>query len=368
MSSGFDRLRRALEDDFDASSGEPWSDEHFERRALEVFHAQYEGCAPLRALCDARGVTPDAVGSWRDVPLVPTAAFKQLDLVSAPAGPDARVFRTSGTTRGRSARGRHHVPRPSLYRAALRGPLRAALLPDRASIRFVSLIPAPDAVPDSSLSFMIGAAAEAFADGVDWLVDAEGRWSPRAAEVWADVVSSGEPVLLVGTALAFVHALEREGRAEPVLARLPEGSRVMETGGFKGSGREIGRTRMYAALAGRIGLPESRIVNEYGMTELCSQLWETVLCDGEERGRSHLPAPWLRVRALDPVSLEPLPEGQEGVLAFYDLANAGSVSHVLTEDIGAIVDGRVRLKGRAPGAEPRGCSRAMDEMMSAAGR
>jgi hypothetical protein len=111
-----------------------------------------------------------------------------------------------------------------------------------------------------------------------------------------------------------------------------------------------------------------RIVNEYGMTELLSQLWEPVLTEGGSASGWHVPPPWLRVRALDPATLRPLPDGDDGVLAFFDLANLGSVSHVLTEDIGCVREGRVRLRGRAPGAEPRGCSRAMDELMSAAGR
>jgi hypothetical protein len=39
---------------------------------------------------------------------------------------------------------------------------------------------------------------------------------------------------------------------------------------------------------------------------------------------------------------------------------------VLTEDLGSVSGGRVKLQGRAPGAEPRGCSIAMDELMAAA--
>jgi len=38
---------------------------------------------------------------------------------------------------------------------------------------------------------------------------------------------------------------------------------------------------------------------------------------------------------------------------------------VLTEDVGSVRRGRVRLAGRVVGAEPRGCSRAMDDLMAA---
>jgi hypothetical protein len=59
-----------------------------------------------------------------------------------------------------------------------------------------------------------------------------------------------------------------------------------------------------------------------------------------------------------------VPEGTPGLLCHHDLANAGSVAAVLTEDMGVAVDGGFRVLGRAPGAEPRGCSLALEELLS----
>ena len=115
-----------------------------------------------------------------------------------------------------------------------------------------------------------------------------------------------------------------------------------------------------------MGVPSRMIVSEYGMTELLSQLYEPVLTEGASTAGTYVAPPWLRVRALDSLTLDELPSGAEGLLAFFDLANVGSVCHVLTEDVGTVSGGRVRLSGRAQGAEPRGCSIAMDELMSAA--
>lgn len=139
----------------------------------------------------------------------------------------------------------------------------------------------------------------------------------------------------------------------------------METGGFKGRGRAVPRDELYEAMSRATSVPVERIVNEYGMTELLSQLYEPVLT-GESLGCGHIAPPWLQVRAVDPTTLRELPEGEAGLLTFFDLANAGSVAHILTEDFGAVRDGRVFLEGRAAGAEPRGCSRAMDELMAVA--
>src|SRR5262245_49351375 len=52
----------------------------FEAWALRVFAHQYERNAPYRAFCDRRGVTPTTLARWEDVPAVPTAAFRRLDL------------------------------------------------------------------------------------------------------------------------------------------------------------------------------------------------------------------------------------------------------------------------------------------------
>jgi hypothetical protein len=340
------------------SGFEPWAPGEFDELALAIFGHQYAACPTYRAFCDSRGADPVSVEAWQDVPAVPARAFKHFRFRSLEREPDDwAVFRTSGTTQGLEARGAHEVPRLSLYRSSLLEPFRRALMPSgEERVHFVSFIPRPDEAPESSLSFMVGAAAEVLATRVDWIVTGQGQMDhDRLARVLRD---ASEPILLLSTAAALVHALDGG-----CLGVLPPGSRVMETGGFKGAHAPIPRVELYRRVSDRTAMPVHMIVNEYGMTELLSQLYEQVLVDGE--GRTHMAPPWLRVRALDPVSLEPQPEGSEGVLAFFDLANLGSVSHVLTEDFGSVRDGRLTLTGRLPGAEPRGCSRAMDSLMSA---
>jgi hypothetical protein len=345
-----------------AGVSEPWAPGRFEALALRVFRHQFALNRPYRALCEARGTTPDNVTTWSETPAVPVAAFKVLELVCGRPGDAERLFRTSGTTGGAEARGVHLVPALDVYRSSLLPPFRAHVVPDVDRIRFVSLIPSPSDLPDSSLSFMVGAAAESLASEVAWAVDGEGRFDIDMLDrALRGAREAGEPVLLLGTAFAFVHALDRQ---PAVLGRLPDGSRIMETGGFKGRAREMPKSELYALLTARTGVPRERIVNEYGMTELLSQLYEPVLSAGLDGADVHRPPPWLAVRALDPTTLAPLAEGEEGLLSFFDLANVGSVSHILTEDVGSVVGGRVRLVGRTPGAEPRGCSRAMDELMA----
>lgn len=362
----FEELADALEARLREEPSAAWSVGEFDRWAQSIFRLQFEGIEAYRALCERRDVRPETLRSWEDAPAVPATAFKHLDLSCARGGPEA-VFLTSGTTAGRERRGRHAVPRLSLYTASLLPPFRAHVLAGAGRMRFASLVPPASAAPDSSLSYMVGAAARSLATSAHWLVDAEGRLDLADLRAVARrSASAGEPLLLLGTALSLVRAVEALG-GEP-LAPLADGSRIMHTGGFKGAERSVTPEGLRDTLSAATGVPAERIVGEYGMTELLSQLYEPTLTEGAGAAGDYLPPPWLRVRALDPRTLDPVSDGEEGLLAFFDLANVGSVAHVLTEDVGSVTGGRVRLRGRVPGAEPRGCSRALDELMTAAGR
>jgi len=362
----FDALARDLENGF-VRAGEdalaPWPERRFNELALAEFALQFETIPAYRGMCERRGHTPETVKRWEDVPAVPATAFKHLDLIAAPGRQPEALFRTSGTSRGRRARGRHLVASLSLYRRSLLPPFGAHVL-GGARMPFISLVPPWRERVDSSLSFMVSAAAEVYADEVMWVVDGRGRLDTdglRSALKAAE--RAAIPVLLLGTSLALHHAVEQLEGARRVT--LPHGRRVMDTGGSKGSDREITRDELHTRIEATTGIPLSMMIGEYGMTELLSQLYEPMLKGGAAASGTYVPAPWLRVRALDPLTLSDVPAGTPGLLAFFDLANAGSVSHVLTEDIGTVSHGRVRLQGRAPGAEPRGCSLAMDELRSA---
>lgn len=350
-------------------------DDAFDVRARRVFRFQFRHNEVYGAFCRSRGVTPDGLGGWREIPPVPTRAFKHLPLVSGPSEEAEVVFRTSGTSRGPDSRGEHAVRDLALYRASLLPNFRAHLLPGGERLPLVSLVPSPEDAPDSSLSYMVGVVDEELAaPGGGFFVRPDtGIAEDELEETLDRLESEGRPVLLAATAFALVHwmdALDRRGRR----FRLPAGSRMMETGGYKGRSRELGRAELYAAVEERLGLPAPAVVNEYGMTELLSQFYEPVLREDGGGGATGDPAtrrlrapPWVRTRILDPTTLEPVEPGEPGLLCHVDLANAGSVAAVLTEDVGVRRGDGFRVLGRAEDAEPRGCSLAMDELLAAAG-
>jgi hypothetical protein len=345
----------------------PLDDAELDRLGRDVFAHQYACNAPYRAFCDRRGASPESVGGWQDVPAVPTDAFKAAALVCGDPAAAAAVFRTSGTTQGKELRGSHYLADLSLYDAALRAGFAAHLLADGARPRVLSLVPDPADLPDSSLSHMIGEVMGDYAaPGSGWFVSADGGLAHAAlSAALREAEADGTPVCIPGTAFAFVHWLDALRDAGERF-RLPEGSRVMDTGGFKGRSREVSREELYAGIDDRLGIAPEWCVNEYGMTEMSSQFYDVLA--GSARApaeRVHAWPAWVRTRAADPETLRLLPDGEIGVLRHFDLANLHSVMAIQTADLGFTTPAGFRVLGRASGAEARGCSIAMDELLSA---
>ena len=345
------------------------ADDEFNSIALRAFAHTYTHNRPYAKFCDLRARTPHNTAHWTQIPAVPTGAFKEVALVSGSAAQAEAVFRTSGTTQGSEKRGVHYIPDLSIYHFALIPNFAACLLPDGAELRMLSLVPPASDLPDSSLSHMVAVVLDRLgAPGSAYYATAAyGIADERFGSALAAACSDDVPVCILGTSFAFVHWLDRAA-ARGERYTLPAGSRLMDTGGYKGRSREVGEPelrRMYTEL---LGIPASHCVNEYGMTEMCSQFYDSTLRDVVRmhvRERCKLVPPWVRTRVVHPETLEPVDDGEIGLLLHLDLANIGSVIAIQTEDLGILVDGGFRLLGRAAGATPRGCSIAMDLLLEA---
>jgi hypothetical protein len=99
------------------------------------------------------------------------------------------------------------------------------------------------------------------------------------------------------------------------------------------------------------------------MTELSSQFYEGTLRDASTPAGVYLEPPWARVVPVDPESLQPVPYGEVGIARIEDLMNVDSAFAVLAADRVRRVEGGFELLGRWPGAAPRGCSIAVDEIL-----
>ena len=368
--------------------------ESFDALSTDIARFQIERVAPVRRLAIARGLAGADLAEASQIPAVPTDVFRFARVAAHPSEEDVAVFRTSGTTSG--ARGEHSFRTLATYDAAavawasrhlLSHPADAApssrrgerpgatsasdsaAAPRRTErpgpsmltdATVISLTPPPDEATDSSLVHMIALFARTQRAPVSFHLDG-GALDPRTvAAACARARKRARPAILFGTSFAFVHLIDSAGSFD---LSLPEGSRAMLTGGFKGRSREVPADELRAAIAKTFGLPDGSVVGEYGMTELSSQLYERTLVKTATRHDVYAAPPWVRVTAVDPATLEPLPEGEIGIARIVDLANVDSAVVVQTADRVRVTGDEVELFGRLPGATPRGCSLAVEEML-----
>ncbi len=278
------------------------------------------------------------------------------------------VFMTSGTTRP-DRRGRNFHPSLAVWEASMRTGFRRFVLPESAvpggRMTMFVLSPGDDEMPNSSLAHYFTVAVQTFGRADSRFFFRAGRLDVDAfLDAVAAAHAAAQPVMVLGATFAYAHVVDAL-RARGVRAVLPPGSLVFDTGGMKGHGRELRREAFHAWMAEWFGVTADRCINMYGMTELSSQLYDQTLCtNGTVRDKTG-PA-WVRTLILHPDTLVPLPEGETGVIAHYDLANWNAAVAILTEDLGVRTPHGFELIGRIAGSEARGCSAAIDEVLQAA--
>ena len=346
----------------------------FEQLALEI--ADYQRCHnPVLARLAAAAGSEAPARQLEQIPSVPADAFRLGRVASFEASADLVRFQTSGTT-GRA--GVHAFRTLDTYRELSLAWGKERLLGGSAPVgRVTALALAAPFEPQrrSSLGYMMQEFmrefdARALGSGAAFDPLEPGRWllAPGALDLLALERGAalagrrGEPLLLLATSFALGWLLDAlDGASLP----LPPGSVVMHTGGFKGHAQQRTAAELGAAVSRALAVPSQRLIGEYGMTELSSQLYDSGFAQGPEGQSVFLEPPWLRVTAVDPVTLAPVPEGAVGLACFTDLANIDSALVVLTQDEVRRVAGGLVLLGRRRGARVRGCSLAAEALAAA---
>jgi hypothetical protein len=318
---------------------------------------------------------------------VPTVAFKELELTCLPPAQRTHIFHSSGTTEQRPSRHFHNAESLAVYEASLWAGFARHVLTDLRftiyDLRLAILTPSPEQAPRSSLVHMFETVRQRL-DAPETVflgrVARAGAWTLDCDTALARLTTDSKlqtpdaRLLLLGTAFSFVHLLDFLAEQDLRL-QFPPGSTVLETGGYKGRSRCLPKPELHALITERLGVSSSRIVCEYGMSELSSQAYDKVTGDKWQVTRSpgdescHLPPvtchfrfpPWARGQIVSPETGREVADGETGLIRVFDLANVFSVMAIQTEDLGIRRGDGFELIGRAELVEPRGCS-----LMSAA--
>ena len=273
-----------------------------------------------------------------DPAYLPVEAYSLTRVATFPESSDEAVFESSGTTGKR--RSRHHVRSLALYARAVTtgfshhfgdGPFTfRALLPEYS-----------EQGERSSLVTMARILVDAFGDEQSGFV-LDDPTVLRQPEPQAAVRN---PVVVLGAAFGLVDLVAQGGGGG-----LSKADIVIETGGMKTHRREMTRALLHETIMRGFNVAASQVWSEYGMCEMMSQCYmhgnSTFVCP-----------PWVRfdvVDADDPAKSKEA--GQEGRLAFVDLANLYTVSALLTGDRAVRSGSGFEVLGRISGQDLRGCN------------
>ncbi len=302
--------------------------EPFEALALDIHRWQLAHDPVLASL------QPQSAHSWQGIAAVPVELFKHVAVGTVKTAAPVR-FMTSGTTGG--GRGVHRLRDVELY--------------DHGSLAWMTQC-VPEAPTD--IAALLHDPAVDSASSLSHMIALFGRCTWHLHDAQLDIAglehrvrSAPGALFVAATAFALADWLDTAP------APLPAGSVLMVTGGFKGRRHRLDGDALYDEA--RDLLQPGRLVTEYGMTELCSQLWGTP-------GHAYRPPPWMRAYAVDPVTGTPRPTGVPGQLRFVDLCNLDSTLAIETLDEGIVDErGQVTLIGRLRGSPARGCSLTIEE-------
>jgi hypothetical protein len=327
----------------------------FSELALELFALQFKQNSAYRKICEARGWMPKVVEHWTQIPAVPTAAFKELELTSLASEERTAVFHSSGTTEQKRSRHFHNAESLAVYEASLWKWFQFHF-GDTGELIF--LTPNQNTAPRSSLVYMFETVRQKFGlpgSAFTGDVSADGSWMLDFAATVKNLntaCDTGKPLTLLGTAFSFVHLLDYLAEND-LQFQLPENSRVMETGGYKNRSRALPKSELHMLITQRLCVPRKNIIREYGMSELSSQAYDLEIQNLERR---FCFPPWSRVQIVSPETGREVAGGETGLICIFDLANIFSVAAIQTEDLGIRRSDGFELIGRAQLAETRGCS------------
>jgi hypothetical protein len=327
-------------------------------RALTEHHAAR--CIPYRNVLDRvfGGADRLCIERLEDVPFLPVTLFKTHTLSSVPESEVVKVLTSSGTTGQQPSRVFLDAETASVQAAVLVKVAQHFLGKDRLPM---VILDHPGVVRDRRGHSARGAGILGMAQfghrpfyalREDMSLDEEGlvAYLNQAA---------GRRVLMFGFTFMvwqyLVLALERGGRKLNLA-----GGILVHSGGWKklqdaAVDPRVFRERVQASTG------VEQVINFYGMVEQVGGVYF-------ENPRHHLQAPiYSEVIVRDPVSLEPVPDGQPGLIQVLSCLPTSYPGHsLLTEDLGVIrgadpegtgMGGRsFDILGRVPKAELRGCS------------
>lgn len=302
--------------------------------ALAVFRFQAVNCEIYKDYLAVRNINPMEIETLEDIPFLPIQFFKTHRVVSRIQN-EYLLFESSATTS--QVPSKHFVADADLYNHSLLQSFETAMGSVK-DVVILGLLPHYLERENSSLVYM-----------VDFLMKESGRaengfYLDKEQDLYELLLSlekRQQPTILFGVTFALLDF------AKKFSADLKY-TKIIETGGMKGRGKELTRDAVHDLLKRSLG--DTHIYSEYGMAELLSQSYYM-------HDKLFAPPSWKKALVRDLYDPYHIQLRGKGALNIIDLANIYSCSFIATDDLGEVEEnGHFSVLGRLDASEIRGCN------------
>ncbi len=325
-------------------------EDRFNELALREFELQYNTIEPYRDYCKSKKVFPETITNWKEIPAVPSLAFKKFILTSFPIEKAKHVYFTSGTTdplsKGKIYRDEGAV---DLINAANGLLTRKYVFPDVERMKILLMTPSPKMAPGIGMAIGLERVRTGFGTPEStYLITKRGLNVELLLKSLIESEKTGEPIALIGSTSGFIYffnACEKDG----IRFRLPKGSRICDGGGYMGQFGECSKEEYFEKCYRILGVEEHYCINVLGMGEISTNFFDNVLKDylnGKAGKRYKVIPPWTRAEVVDINNFQRLPKGETGLLRHYDLINRAMVMAVQTDNLGFETEEGFEIIGR----------------------
>lgn len=334
------------------NSGGDITEERFNDLALREFTIQFYSINEYGEFCRARGVTPDNITSWAEIPAMPSAIFKQAVIASFPLQETELTLMTSGTSDPTAPtkiyRDKKNV---ELYFQANSRLARKYLFPDVEKMKILLMVPSPKIAPAMGMAVGMEQLRQDYGTEEScYLITPHGMEWEKLFKAFHQAEESGEPIAIVGATSGLVY-LYRFCQEQGLSFNLPKGSRVCDGGGYLGTFGECSREEYLDLCQKTLGVPAHYCVNTLGSGESTTNYFDNVLHNylsgNLDIPRFKVAPPWTRTIVIDEKTGQRLPKGEIGLIRHYDLVNRANLLAVQTNNLGYEISQGFEIIGRA---------------------
>jgi len=339
----------------------------------KVLAHHYQNCKPYAKFCQKHGFERTTFNNIEDLPYLPASIFKDTLLLSIKPDEVFREIRSSATSSGRSSRIGLDKKNNRRWSYSLQRMLierigdnrcKTMILDDESALGRSNVVSARASMT-RSLTFLASEVDTCLTSKNDVL-----KLDFEKLEKFLSGTKDGESVILFGfTFILYSHV---------ILPLLKYGKRfnlpkikIIHAGGWKKlESQKVTSEKLAEECFKCFAVPPENIIDIYGFSEQGGLLYPSC-----EHGFKHTPV-WSEVICRDPLTLNPLPFGEAGLMQYVTPIQTSYPGHsIITEDMGYIAGrddclcGRkgtmFKIIGRSDVAtEERGCGDIMADLFA----